>query len=219
MLFFGINRMGINFKNYQIIKKCHGNGVNKIYIVREKQTKEFFIIKIIELEDQERQLREIKIHQTLNHKYVINLLDFDVRDNNLIMLIEFAKYGDLFSFVKKMSEFNERKIIKFYYKIIQSIQYLHSKKLIHRDIKPENVLITKNFRPKLADFGASVRYTQVQNTFCGTYEYMAPEIYQRKLQTEKVDIWALGILLYEMVHMKTPFKNKNLDECFQMLKD
>lgn len=84
-------------------------------------------------------------------------MDFDVKDNSLIMLIEFAKYGDLFSFIKKMPEFNERKLIKFYYKIIQSIQYLHNKKLIHRDIKPENVLITKNFRPKLADFGSSVR--------------------------------------------------------------
>ena len=52
-------------------------------------------------------------------------------------------------------------------------------KMIHRDIKPENILITKNFRPKLADFGASVNQEQVQNTFCGTYEYMAPEIYKR----------------------------------------
>ena len=48
---------------------------------------------------------------------------------------------------------------------------------------------------------------------------MAPEIYQRKLQTEKVDVWALGILLYEMIHMKTPFKNKNLDDCFQILNE
>lgn len=110
--------MGINFKNYQIIKKCQGNGVNKIYIVREKSTKEYFIIKIIELLDEEWYLREIKIHQTLNHKYVIKLIEFELKDNNLIMLIEFAKYGDLFSFLRKMPEFNERKLIKFYYKII-----------------------------------------------------------------------------------------------------
>lgn len=77
------------------------------------------------------------------------------------MLIEFAKYGDLFSFIKKMPEIDERKIIKFLYKIIQALQYVHDKKMIHRDIKPENIMITKNFRPKLADFGASVNYDQV----------------------------------------------------------
>ena len=86
--------------------------------MREKKTKEFFIIKIIELEDEKRQLREIMVHKNLNHKYVVSLIDFEIRDNNLIMLIEFAKYGDLFNFIKKMPKYNERKIIKFFYKII-----------------------------------------------------------------------------------------------------
>ena len=113
--------MAIKFSNYQIIKKCNGNGENKIYIVREKKNKEFYIIKIVELVDEERQLREIEIHKNLNHKYVVDLLDHEIRDNNLIMLIEFAKYGDLFSFLRKMTDYDERKIIKFFYKIIQSI--------------------------------------------------------------------------------------------------
>lgn len=63
--------MAIVFSNYQIIKKCNGNGVNKIYIVREKKSKEFYVIKIIELEDEKRQLREMTVHQNLNHKYVV----------------------------------------------------------------------------------------------------------------------------------------------------
>lgn len=52
--------------------------------------------------------------------------------------------------------------------------------MIHRDIKPENILLTKNFRPKLADFGTSVEFVNARKTFCGTLEYMAPEIYLRK---------------------------------------
>ena len=210
--------MGLDLKDYQIVKKCSGNGVNKIYIVKHRTTKEYYVIKIIALEEEERQLREIEVHKTLNHKYVVTLVDHDIKENSLILLIEFAKYGDLFGFLRKMKNLDLRKIIKFYYKIIQSVSFLHDKKLVHRDIKPENIMITKNFRPKLADFGTSGKKNQIFNTFCGTYEYMAPEIFLRDKQTEKVDIWALGILLYEMVHLKTPFKNKTLQDVKAILK-
>lgn len=204
--------MPINFKDYNIVKKCEGNGVNKIYVVQKKGTKTYFIIKIVKIEDKEKQLREIDIHKTLNHKYVVKLLDYDIEKDKLIILIEYARYGDLFGFLKKFQKFKEEKILKFFYKIIQSILYLHKKKLVHRDIKPENIMITKQFRPKLGDFGTSGRKKEIKNTFCGTYEYMAPEIYMRLKQTEKVDVWALGVLLFEITHMKTPFKNKTLQD-------
>ena len=204
--------MPINFKDYNIVKKCEGNGINKIYVVQKKGTKTYFIVKIIKLEDKKKQLREIDIHKKLNHKYVVKLLDYDIEKDKIIMLIEYARYGDLFGFLKKFKNFKEQKTLKFFYKIIQSILYLHKKKLVHRDIKPENIMITKQFRPKLGDFGTSGRKKEIKNTFCGTYEYMAPEIYMRLKQTEKVDIWALGVLLYEITHMKTPFKNKTLQD-------
>lgn len=110
--------MGIELKDYQIIKKCSGNGVNKIYIVRHRISKEYFVIKIIAIEEKERQLREIEVHKTLNHKYVVKLIDYDIKENSLILLIEFAKYGDLFGFLRKIKKLDQRKIIKFYYKII-----------------------------------------------------------------------------------------------------
>ncbi len=93
------------------------------------------------------------------------------------MLIEYAKYGDLFSFIRKQDEQMNQKMLKFFFKVTQAIHYLHSNGMIHRDIKPENILITTNYRPKLADFGTSVYQQDAKNTFCGTFEYMAPEIY------------------------------------------
>jgi hypothetical protein len=69
----------------------------------------------------------------------------------------------------------------------------------------------------MADFGSSVAKQVARNTFCGTYEYMAPEIYMREKQTDKVDIWALGILLFEMSHNVTPFKDKNIYEIRDMI--
>lgn len=109
----------------------------------------------MEIEDKEKQLREIEIHQKLNYKYVVKLLDYEVKEDRIVMLIEYAKYGDLFGFLRKSPKLGERKILKFFYKIIQSVMFLHERGMVHRDIKPENILITKNFRPKLADFGAS----------------------------------------------------------------
>jgi serine/threonine protein kinase len=95
-----------------------------------------------------------------------------------------------------------------------SIHYLHRKKIAHRDIKPENLLIDSNFRIKLCDFGWSnvISKKNVRKSVCGTYEYMPPEVVNEQPQTLKADLWSLGILLYEMLHGKAPFRANSLDE-------
>jgi serine/threonine protein kinase len=82
---------------------------------------------------------------------------------------------------------------------------------MHRDLKPENLLVTKNRKLKICDFGGSVEHDgsdsfQQRKTFLGTYEYMAPEMVGNVPHDNKIDIWALGILLYELVHNREPFK-------------
>ena len=95
-----------------------------------------------------------------------------------------------------------------------SIHYLHRKEIAHRDIKPENLLIDSNFRIKLCDFGWSnvINKKTVRKSVCGTYEYMPPEVVNEKPQTLKADLWSLGILLYEMLHGKAPFRANSLNE-------
>ena len=204
--------MALRLNNFDIVKECKGNRHNKIYLLNHKETGKKYILKIISIYQKESQLREIEIHKTLSHKYIISLIKHQIVDDSILMLIEYAKHGDLYSFLPKLQDFSERKVLKIFYKILKSIEYLHQNNYIHRDIKPENILITNNLRPKLADFGTSVNQQKVANTFCGTYEYMAPEVYLRKKQTDKIDVWAVGILLYEITHRKTPFKHKELDE-------
>lgn len=85
---------------------------------------------------------------------------------------------------------------------------MHKKNIIHRDIKPENILLDKDLNVKLGDFGWSCYYSKInlRKSFSGTMEYMAPEIYLKKAQSFSVDIWALGVLIYEIFHNKVPFE-------------
>ncbi len=85
---------------------------------------------------------------------------------------------------------------------MKGIKYLHQNNIMHRDLKPENILLNKKMEIKICDFGTSKSFNkdELRKTFCGTYEYMAPEVFFSKSQTKKTDIWALGILMYEMFH-------------------
>ena len=87
---------------------------------------------------------------------------------------------------------------------------MHDNNLLHRDIKPENILLDSSSVPKLSDFGWSALVkNKSRNTFCGTFEYMAPEMYENEEYTFSVDVWSIGILLYELLHKRSPFEEKN----------
>lgn len=202
--------MPIILSDYDKLLECKGNKHNQIFVVQHKESLMKFILKVIDIYQKDSQLREIEVHMKLNHKYVIKLIDYEFRDNKILMLIEYAKHGDLYGFLPKTDTLGEAKILKMYYRVLKALEYLHANNFVHRDIKPENILITSNFKPKLADFGTSVNKSIIANTFCGTYEYMAPEVYLRCKQTDKVDVWAVGILLYELFHQKTPFREDTL---------
>ena len=209
--------MTIELKNYTILKECKGNQSNKVFVVEEKSSGHVMILKLIKIYDRDKQMREVEIHKRLNHKFVIKMVDFDLQKTHVVLLIEYAKYGDLFSVLGKLREIPERRLLKFFYQFVEAIEYLHMQGFVHRDIKPENILITKKFSPRLADFGTSSALEVVKNTFCGTYEYMAPEIYLRESQSSKVDIWAIGVLLFEMTHQFTPFKKESVSGIKSML--
>ena len=93
--------------------------------------------------------------------------------------------------------------------ILRGIRYLHSKtpKIIHRDLKPENILINSNNEVKIADFGWSNVEKGYRNTLCGTPQYIAPEVLMETGHNHKADVWSCGVLLYELLHKKPPYKN------------
>ncbi len=119
--------------------------------------------------------------------------------------------GNLFEIIKQSKTgISEEDAWYYFNQVLNAVIYLHDNHLVHRDIKPENLLMDKQGNVKLCDFGWCVK-TKKENrkTFCGTYEYMAPEIIKETKYGVQIDIWSLGILLFEMLHGYSPFK---LDE-------
>jgi serine/threonine protein kinase len=131
--------------------------------------------------------------------------------------MEYAPNGNLFHFMKKNKDWNLTQKMVLFVQIVDAVAYIHSRNIIHRDIKPENILVDAKGGPKICDFGWSsvIKNDSTRKTFCGTYEYMAPEIFENSAYTEKVDVWSLGILLYELIHGYSPFRAPTLLEIYK----
>lgn len=190
----------------------HRNDPNKLYAMKEfiigTQAERKFIF------------QEINLHIQLRHKNIIRFEDYIEVDNKIYLFLEYAENGNLFTYMKNFN-LSEELILRFFYQVCLAIEYIHSKDIMHRDIKPENILLDSQLNIKLCDFGWSARYSETESrkTLCGTYEYMAPEVFYKNNQTKKTDIWALGILLYELFHGHAPFRGTRMDTIIYAIKN
>ena len=192
-----------------------------VYLVRHNITQEEYAMKVVNKKklDQlygnsyEQILNEIKIHSKLDHENIIRIYNVSEDEENINIIMEYAQKGNLFDVIKKEKKgISEDKAYKYFIQIVNAVYYLHQHNIIHRDIKPENILITEDETIKLCDFGWAKELTlENRKTFCGTAEYMAPEIVTNENYGFGVDIWSLGNLLYEMIFGHSPFEGKNMN--------
>ena len=129
------------------------------------------------------------------------------------------EYADDGSLQEKINErlLDKETVRRIYKEVCQAVRYLHERSIIHGDVKPENVVMTKKGEAKLCDFGSASRFGQ-QRSNSGTLEYLAPESVLNYPQNHKVDVWSLGILLFEMITGAAPFKGKNKEEIIKDMK-
>ncbi len=189
----------------------------RVYLVSHNETKEEFALKVIEKKKLLSMYgncdiihNEIKIHSKLDHPNIIRLYSVKETDKEINIIMEYAKNGNLYQLItQNKTGFSEIQAFRYFIQVINAVYFLHENQIIHRDIKPENLLIAENNTIKLCDFGWAKHLTlKNRSSFCGTIEYMAPEIIESENYDYSVDIWSLGILLYELLMGHSPFKDK-----------
>ena len=154
---------------------------------------------------------EISILRQLNHENIVKFFGFLETNNQLLIKMEFIKYGTLSKWIKNHKKISEEDASIILNQVLSAVIYLHSKQICHRDIKPENIMLSKEndlHSIKIIDFGLSAQNFDklINNDYCGTYIYMAPEQIEKKLYFISVDIWSIGILMFMLLNNgKHPF--------------
>ena len=198
----------------------------RVYLAREKRTHFIVALKVLYKSQLhkagvEHQLRrEIEIQSHLRHPNILRLYGYFYDQTRIYIILEYASGGELFKMLRENEKFDEPTAAKYIVKMCDAIAYCHSKHVIHRDIKPENILVGSNGELKIADFGWSVHApSSRRTTLCGTLDYLPPEMIEGHEHDESVDIWSLGVLLYEFLVGCPPFESANQKDTCQRIKD
>ena len=205
---------------------CIGKGAfGEVWKVNHKKTNEVYVIKVLDKE-RSKLLKiidhlnlEIEIMYKLHHPHIIQLINHFEDDDNFFMIMPYASRGQLYTLLKQNTKFDQKMTSQFLREIISAVKYLHEHNIIHRDIKPENILLDQNYRIKLCDFGWSnyCSPNEKRKTFCGTREYISPEMIKKLPHDHRVDIWSIGVLLFECLAGYPPFTGANDSEVFRRI--
>jgi len=202
-----------SLKDFEIGKPLGRGKFGAVYLAREKRTKYIVAIKVLQKSQLlkagvEHQLRrEIEIQSHLRHRHILRMYGYFYDAKRIYLILEYSPGGELYKRLTAKGHFSDRSAARYISDLDQALDYCHAKHVIHRDIKPENLLIGAQGEIKIADFGWSVHApTSRRNTLCGTLDYLPPEMVEGREHDEQVDVWSLGVLLYEFLVGVPPFE-------------
>lgn len=210
-------------RHYRIGELIGEGGFATVRVGQCKRTQQVVAIKTMRKEQEYMQLygREIAVIKRVDHPNIVRTYDLFETDKKIHIVMEYMRGGMLFEAIEDGIDFPEVDVAQLLREILHGMMYLHELGVVHRDIKPENVLTTDTKPPwhvKIADFGLS-KFAQnsaspqdmLMKTLIGTPEFIAPEMANHQNYTSKVDIWAVGMLMYNVVTGKLPFDDDEQD--------
>lgn len=202
-----------HLSDFEIGKPLGRGKFGVVYLAREKRTKYIVALKVLKkgqllkagVEHQLR--REIEIQSHLRHRNILRMYGYFYDAKNIYLILEYSPGGELYKQLQKKGSFPEDEAARYISDLSTALHYCHCKHVIHRDIKPENLLVGAFGEIKIADFGWSVHApSSRRNTLCGTLDYLPPEMVEGREHDEQVDVWSLGVLLYEFLVGTPPFE-------------
>jgi len=210
-------QIGDQFEQYQIQAHMAQGGMSDVYRAFDLVNRREVVIKIPDqsmLGDPaqfERFQRELDVMKTLDHPSILKGLGSGKFNRIPYLVTQFVDSGSLRSLIDSEAPIESEKVILIIRKIADGMAYCHKNNVIHRDLKPENILITTDGQPVIMDFGLAltkgshrVTYSNLSATM-GTPDYMSPEQVEGQRGDQRTDIYALGIIMYEMLTGKTPY--------------
>lgn len=216
----------LSMRDFEIISVLGRGGYGKVLLCKYNVDGEYYAIKVIKKNalNMEGQAKRILIERNLLHKLshpFIVPLKFAFRNAGKVYLgLEYASGGDLYYHMSRKSSFLEVDVKLILASISLALDYLHKNGIIYRDLKPENVVFDSQGYAKLTDFGLSKEVLTGENTaktFCGTAEYLAPEIIMGQSYDHSVDWWALGVLAHELLYGTPPFSSPNKNALYNSI--
>ncbi|KAF7723403.1 hypothetical protein EC973_002047 [Apophysomyces ossiformis] len=157
--------------------------------------------------------------RTFKHPYVVSLKFSFQTSEYLFLVMDYIPGGEMFAYLQQHQRLSEAQARFYLAEIVCALEAIHAHDVVYRDLKPENILLDADGHIALTDFGLSkeLKDEKTTRTFCGTSEYLAPEMVLRKSYTAMIDWWSLGILMYEMLTGAPPFHAAQLDTLYSRI--
>lgn len=216
---------GVTMEDFTLLKMIGKGSYGKVLLVKKNDSDEVFAMKMLKKEyiarrnQIEHTRTERSILEKVNHPFVVKLRYAFQNPKKLYFVLEYCPGGELFFHLSRAGKFEEPRAIFYAACVTLALEHLHRINVVYRDLKPENVLIDGQGYAKITDFGLSkenIMDNASARTFCGTPEYLAPEVLARQGHGKAVDWWSLGALIFEMLTGLPPFYNaKDRERMFQ----
>ncbi|XP_052131427.1 serine/threonine-protein kinase N isoform X1 [Frankliniella occidentalis] len=219
---------GMSLENFRLLSVLGRGHFGKVILSQYRNTGEYFAIKalkkgdIIARDEVESLLSEKRIFEVANqmrHPFLVNLFACFQTEAHVCFVMEYAAGGDLMMHIHA-DVFSEPRAIFYAACVVLGLQYLHESKIIYRDLKLDNLLLDTEGYVKIADFGLckeGMGFGDRTGTFCGTPEFLAPEVLTETSYTRAVDWWGLGVLIFEMLVGESPFPGDDEEEVFDSI--